>query len=160
MVCGTNLLHILALGAAEWNAFRDQNPDWVMLNGASLPQARLEHVNLQRAFLLSGDLRGANLEGGHLESAILRHANLRGSNLRGARIDNADLCEADLSGADLRGASLCSCFLMRTDLRGANLSSATGLTYSQVMQAVGDCDTVLPGDLARPAAWMATGVYA
>ena len=160
MVCGKNLVHILASGAAEWNAFRDLNPDWVMLNGACLPEAQLSHANLQRAFLLASDLHRANLEGVRLEWSILRKTNLHESNLRYARIDSADLFNADLSRADLRGASMSLCFLMQADLRGADLSTAQGLTYAQIMKALGDENTKLPGDLLRPASWTAKGVLA
>jgi uncharacterized protein YjbI with pentapeptide repeats len=160
LVCGKNLRHILASGPEKWNAFRDQNPDWVMLNGTCLPDIHLAHANLQRAFLFASDLHGANLEGVCLERAILRQANLRGANLRYARIDGADLFGADLSGADLRGASLRLCFLRCADLGGADLSTAQGLSYAQLMKALGDSDTRLPDDLPRPATWSAKGARA
>jgi len=160
VVCGKNLLHILASGAAEWNAFRDQNPDWVMLNGTCLPQAQLAAADLHRAYLLASDLRGANLEGVSLENAILRKTNLRGCNLRHAKIDRADLFDADLSSADLREASMCSCFLVHADLRGADLSTAHGLTLAQITRALGDDNTRLPDDLPRPSSWTAKGVPA
>jgi uncharacterized protein YjbI with pentapeptide repeats len=160
VVCGKNLVRILTSGAAEWNAFRGQNPDWVMLNGACLAQSQLAFANLQRAFLMASDLNEANLEGVSLECAILRKANLRGSNLRYAKIDGADLFDANLSDADLRGASMNCCFLSHADLRGADLSTAQGLTYAQIMKAFGDDDTKLPSELPRPASWTAQGVLA
>lgn len=160
MICGKNLVHILTSGAAEWNTFRGQNPDWVMLNGACLPQAQLAFANLQRAFLLASDLHEANLEGVSFESAILRKTNLRGCNLRYAKIDRADLFGANLSSADLRGASMNCCFLLRADLRGADLSTAQGLAYAQIMKAFGDDDTKLPSDFPHPASWTAQGVLA
>lgn len=157
LVSGTNLLCILASGAAEWNAFRDRNPDWVMLNRACLPEAQLVRANLRRAFLQYSNLYRANLEAAHLECAILRNSNLRGTNLRGAKIDNADLCDADLCKADLRGASMSCCFLRHTDLRGADLSTAEGLTYAQIVKAHGDHETRLPTDVPRPASWAEKG---
>lgn len=160
MVCGNNLRRILESGPEKWNAFRGQNPDWVMLNGTCLPGSYLVHVNLQRAFLFASDLHGANFESACLERAILRHANLRGANLRCATIDGADLFGADLSGADLRGASLNLCFLKCTDLGGADLSTAQGLSYAQLVKALGDSDTRLPDNLARPATWADKGVHA
>lgn len=160
MVCGKSLVQILASGPTEWNAFRDEHADWVMLNDAALPSAWLVRANLERTFLLRSDLRGANLEGAHLERAILRKCNLHGSNLRNAKFDNADLFDANLGEADLRGASLSCCFLNRVDLRGADLSTAEGLTFAQIVKALGDDYTKLPANVCRPESWVRKGVPA
>jgi uncharacterized protein YjbI with pentapeptide repeats len=158
MVRGKDLIHMLQSGADNWNEFRREHPGEVMLNGAGLANAQLAHADLRGAFLLESDLCRASLEWASLEGAILRKTNLRGSDLRHAKIDSADLFSADLSGADLRDASLASAFLKRADLRGADLSTAVGLTESQIVEALGDHETRLPEDLARPAAWTGRGV--
>jgi uncharacterized protein YjbI with pentapeptide repeats len=160
LVCGKNLVQMLASSADVWNAFRDRNPGWVMLNGTCLADAQLAHANLERVFLLASDLRHANLEGASLECAILRKTNLCGSNLRHARMASADLFGANLCGADLRDAALNSCFLMRADLRGADLSTASGLVFDQITEAFGDRSTRLPEYLPRPQSWASEGPQA
>jgi uncharacterized protein YjbI with pentapeptide repeats len=157
LVCGKNLIHLLASNADEWNAFRGQHPGGVMLNRVCLADAQLANADLHLAFLLESNLQRSNLMRACLERAILRNSNLRGSDLRYAKIDGADLFAADLSGADLRDASLAATFLKGADLRGANLSTAQGLTAGQIVDALGDHDTQLPENLDRPASWTAGG---
>ena len=149
------MISILECGVESWSTFRSEHPECVVLNDVSMPDAQLAHADLHRAILMESDLRRANLVSANLERAVLRKTDFRGSDLRSARIDGADLCRADLSDADLRDASLVSCFLMRADLRGADLSTARGLTNAQISDAFGDDRTRLPGDLSRPASWIA-----
>jgi hypothetical protein len=72
-----------------------------VLDGASLPGARLTGADLSHASLDTADLRQARLRG-----AILVGTSLRGADLRFAKLDQADFGGAILTGADLRGARL------------------------------------------------------
>jgi uncharacterized protein YjbI with pentapeptide repeats len=144
---------LLKCGVERWNVFRREYPNYIVLNCASLADAKLAYVDLHCVILMEADLQRADLTCATLERAILRKSDFRGSDLRRAILDGADLCRADLSGADLRGASLASAFLKRTDLTGADLTTARGLTTAQIGDAYGDERTRLPGDLARPASW-------
>ncbi|HXA50808.1 MAG TPA: pentapeptide repeat-containing protein [Candidatus Acidoferrum sp.] len=143
----------LKCGVEQWNAFRREFAESMVLNSASLAGAELAGVDLHRILLMESDFRGANLKCAILERTILRHSNFRGSDLQDAILDGADLFRADLSGADLRGASLVSAFLKRANLTGADLSTARGLTAAQISEAQGDDHTKLPAGLARPATW-------
>ena len=79
------------------------------LNGANLPGARLEKVELTRS---------------HLKRAILRKARLQGANLDEARLHRADLIEAYLQEAGLRNAHLQMAILDGAKLQAANLAGA------------------------------------
>jgi uncharacterized protein YjbI with pentapeptide repeats len=157
LVRGENLIQLLVSGADNWNAFRCLHPGCVMLNRISLPEAQLAGADLHHAFLLESDFHRAILARARLEGAILRKINLHGCDLRSARFDGADLFAADLSGADMRDASLTATFLKQADLRGADLSTAHGLTESQIVDAVGNEETRLPGNLSRPLCWSTKG---
>jgi uncharacterized protein YjbI with pentapeptide repeats len=86
--------------------------------------------NLNRAILLSTDLRGADLTGVDLSGADLTGANLSGASLSGTNLSGATLTSATLSAADLRGADLSRANLTGgatlnvADLRGAKLHEA------------------------------------
>lgn len=139
------LIELLLADVAQFNAWREANPDAVLsLSGADLSGARLN-----RALLVGADLSGANLDDADLSQAALSGASLSGAslkraNLGGARFAYAELMNAkfmdtalgrasvrgaDLSGADLRGAmaqdaSFVECDLRGADLRGCNLEGA------------------------------------
>ena len=89
-------------------------------------------------------------------SAIIG-AKLAGLDLRYASADRAflaegNLAEADLSGANLIGADLTFTNLIRANLGGAKLTEASVMQF-QIELASGDCETVLPEGLRRPAKW-------
>ena len=96
------------------------------LNGANLPEARLEKVDLTRAHLKRSVLRKARLQGAILEGArlhqadlseaCLQEAGLRRAHLQMAMLDSAKLQAANLSGAQLQGACLSSAYLHRAIL--------------------------------------------
>ena len=119
-VADEELVKRLVRDVAEWNAWREANPD----AGVDLSRADLRGAILSGAFLLGADLRGADLSG-----AILGEADLLGANLRGAILGDADLRDAILTGADLCDANLSDAILHYTNLshailRYTNLSDA------------------------------------
>jgi uncharacterized protein YjbI with pentapeptide repeats len=150
-----DILEILGGGTDQWNAFRAQHRESIVLHRATLPGVQLARADLHRAILMDSNLRCADLSCAILERAVLRKTDFRDSNLQQANIDGADLWGANLSGANLREASLFSSFLRHTDLRGSDLSTARGLTDAQIRDAFGDETTKLPKGMARPATWHA-----
>jgi uncharacterized protein YjbI with pentapeptide repeats len=79
--------------------------------------------------------------------------------LNDANFDKVDLTSADFTAADLTGASLKECHLEHakflnatlghSDLSGAKLDQATGLTASQLKDAIMCKDTTLPNRLQK-----------
>jgi uncharacterized protein YjbI with pentapeptide repeats len=129
------------------------------LSNAILSQAILRNANLSGSILawadLSGadgrgavfggsDMEGASLAAANLQLADLRTANLTRANLQGARFIGATLEQANLREADLTGAQLKNAALAGTDLRAAILADVTGLTRSQLADAITNADTRLP----------------
>ena len=82
----------LLKGAANWNAWRNENPD------------------------IFPDLGGANLAGAHLIKAV------NGADLRNAALWEANLIGADLISANLSGAKLILANLRGADIRKADLA--------------------------------------
>jgi uncharacterized protein YjbI with pentapeptide repeats len=146
---------LLKCGVERWNAFRQEYPDYIILNPVILADAQLANIDMHGVLLIGSDLRRASLGGATFERAILRNSDFRGCDLRCAILDGADLFQADFCGADLRGASLISAFLKRANLIGADLSTAQGLTTAQIGEASGDGSTRLPEGVMRPASWSA-----
>ena len=144
---------LLRDGMERWNAFRRDHPRYIVVNGASLAEAKLDEIDLHCTILMESDLRRASLRRALMERAVLRNSDFRDADLRRAILDGADLCRANFAGADLRGASLVRAFLKRSDFTGADLSTAKGLTATQIIEAYGDGGTRLPVHLARPATW-------
>jgi uncharacterized protein YjbI with pentapeptide repeats len=112
------LLHILERGAAEWNRWREENPD--------------EYIDLRQVNLFGRDLslRGANLAGANLSRAYLPQVDLRDTDLSAVHASAADFQGAYLDGANLQGAYLPECNfsftrLMRADLRLTHLVGAS-----------------------------------
>ena len=140
-VANEEQLAILKQGVAEWNKWREENPEEeIDLSGADLSKA-----NLWNAKLMGVDLSKADLNLADLSGAILSNADLSRADLSGAFLSKADFFEADLSGANLSkadlnmtklfGANLIDAYLSEAnlieanlslaDLRGANLSRAS-----------------------------------
>ena len=99
------------------------------LSRANLLGARLNEVNLIKAYLrganfTGSDLSGACLRGSNLSNADLKEADLKGADLIGACLRQADLSNADLKGADLKGADLIGACLRQAGLSGANISKS------------------------------------
>jgi hypothetical protein len=108
-------IHLAQLrrGIAEWNAWRDKNPN------------------------IRPDIRGvdlrikADLEQANFERADLREANLGRTNLQRANLSGADLREANFEGADLREANFEGARLGWTILGNVDLSTAQRLDTIQ-----------------------------
>ena len=123
-------LNILSQGAAEWNAWRKENPGIsIDLAGANLRHMNLESVNLARADLTEanlsfGNFRKANLTFADLKGAILSFAGFQEANLTAAILDNTYFEDADLKGARLAGSSLRNSTLTNTSMKNAYLVDA------------------------------------
>ena len=137
----------LEADADELERLASTTPDELLALDLDSLRARINPRLLEVSELVRGpggpQHRGATLVGATLAGADLRRANLRGALLIGADLRGARLDLADLTGADLRGA----------DLSGADLGGALFVTQSQVLAALGDAGTVLPGDLYVPEHW-------
>jgi hypothetical protein len=102
-------------------------------------------VDLRRAMLQGADLEEADLAEAHLEWAVLAAANLKDAYLARAHLERAYVTwDADLEGAVLEGAHLEGAVLKGAHLEGADLSKATGLTQSQLAEAIMDDHTKPP----------------
>lgn len=112
---------------SEWNKWREDHlNEEILLGGARLFGAHLEH-----ATLLGACLEGATLSYAHLEHAGLLGARLEGATLKGAHLQDADLRLAHLEGAKcvmavVDGSTfLWECKVDRdTDFTGVGLDSA------------------------------------
>ena len=118
------------------------NLSFANLIGASLTGANLTGAKLSRVDLTGADLTGANLGLADLNGAYLSGANLTGANLSGANLRSADLTGANLRGVNLRGANLSVAYLI-----GADLTGAKNLIQTQLNEACGNNETVLPEGL-------------
>jgi hypothetical protein len=108
----TNPEHIAKLkeGVQAWNKWQNENSkisqlDRVVLTGADLTDAYLEHADLRGTHLEHALLGGAHLEHANLMGAHLEHANLMGAHLEHADL-GAHLQSARLNGADLRDTNV------------------------------------------------------
>jgi hypothetical protein len=147
---------ILAEGVAAWNLWRKKYMDVApRLTGAWLARRSLEGIDLREA-----DLARANFEGADLYKLNGSRANFRDARLKGAVMHRAmaleadfggaDFTAADLSSADLRGSTFLQARfdganLLGARFDGADLSGALGLTETQLMAALLDGSTKLPG---------------
>lgn len=107
---------ILLSGVAEWNEWREANPD--------------AEIDLARAKLSDMNLIGANLWSADLAHADLAHADLTGADLFNSDLTKADLGHAILTKANLRAANLTEAYILganfeQADLSFANLQNAT-----------------------------------
>ena len=131
------------------SAVLDKNtrlPGHIHLTGSL--EAEYECVNLhqgQGLELIGTNLSKAFLLGVNLSQANLSQANLAETNLSDAKLIEADLREANLENANLVHADFKKANLTKTNLRGANLRGAFNLTCEQIMSAVLDKNTRLPG---------------
>lgn len=96
---------------AEWNQWREENPDakiWLqgVDFGRMLERPILRRVNMRHANLARAKLPGSILVGADLRDAVLVGANLRKAVLVDADLRGAHLLESDLRGTNLRGTDL------------------------------------------------------
>lgn len=95
---------------------------------ATLEEAILRGVSLQRIDLRGADLRGARIvapserEWIYMDGADLSGADLSGAEITRANLIGADLSDARMTGASLRRVNAMDAALHRTDLSGAELS--------------------------------------
>jgi uncharacterized protein YjbI with pentapeptide repeats len=123
-----------------WNRWRAEDPsEAVDLRRANLSEGRLRGVDLRGADLRGADLIGADLRGADFSRAVLLGAYLIGADLSGARLQ-----VTDLRGVDLRGAVL----------HGADLAETFFLTQTQLEAAKGNRETKLPASLVHPEHWL------
>ena len=130
------------------------------LTGSDLSGARLVMVSFQGADLSNAVLARAQLHHAEFIEATLDRAMFRDSRLpradfteaEGSRVVfiNADLRAANFTGARLERADFTGARLDGAVLAGAQFTRARGLTEAQLVQACGDEETDLPGDLAVP----------
>jgi uncharacterized protein YjbI with pentapeptide repeats len=126
-------LHLLPLTSLrgsltrkEWDeAMAQQRADAaVLLTGADLREAHLEHADLLGVHLENVSLHDAHLEQANLKRAHLQQASLVGANLKKADLSEANLEQADLSEANLKAANMSRTHLERAYLNGAYVAEA------------------------------------
>lgn len=129
------LVSLLRESPEKWNTWRASTPDLTPdLSASDLSKAKLQSVNLKRAFLpkanfMEAYLRDAHLEEANLERAFFRMSDLGSATLKGAHcykanFRRADLWKANLSFANLKAADFGKAILQEVNLEGANLESA------------------------------------
>ncbi len=96
--------------------------------------AKLDHVNLNGAYLKNAQMRFVHLAGTYMQHAHLQGADLKDAHLQGADLNYAYLQVADLSSAHLQGANLVGAHLQGTNLVGAHLQGAD-LKYAYLQVA-------------------------
>lgn len=135
-----NLIHANLSGA---------NLTGTNLSGADLSVAILGKANLRRAKLNRANFGGADLKKANLERTDLREADLSGANLCEAHMYSADLSGADLSNANLREADLFGVKLNGVNLAGAVLFGAQHVRFSQILDATGYEEAILPAEVEQ-----------
>lgn len=119
------------------------------LRGAELMFADLGGSNLRRALIDGTVANNSNWRGAYLDGASFVGADLSGAILGGVHAYRVDFRGADLANADIRNASLSHAVLAEARLNGTLLNGTymrfvTGLVDSQLAEACGDRDTLLP----------------
>jgi uncharacterized protein YjbI with pentapeptide repeats len=128
--------------------------------GVSCPGCDLLQIELSYQSATNRNYAGARLMQAGMTAGIYDGTNFRGANMRflegsASRFSQADFSNADLSQAALVGSYFGGARFNRANLAGANLSgsdfsTARGLTQSQLDQACGDAETLLPPGLSVP----------
>ena len=149
-------LKLIKQGVDIWNAWREKCPEihpdlsQADLRGVKLQKINLGNTNLKESKLQFSNLTGAqlgeaNLTKSRLQEACLQSAHMQKCNLSGAGMLEANLQYTNLENASLEGAQFNEDTLFnQTNLKGANLLFATGLSTSQLSQAITDKETQLP----------------
>ncbi|GAA2808200.1 pentapeptide repeat-containing protein [Crossiella cryophila] len=143
-VCDDEQAGMLTRSAAEWNDWRQANPDAEIklrnvrflggklldLTGADLRDVDLtgaDFVGWARKVNLTGaDFRGADLTGAQLNDVDLTKADLRGANVKNANISGATLSGANLTGMDMTGLGIRELSLAGANLTEANFAQVDG----------------------------------
>lgn len=108
-------------------------------------------LNLSGARLRQADLSLSVMNRTRFANADLRDIEAYGAVFSGSSFAGADLTNASFVGTYLEGATFTGAKLNGTNLSGAEMSRARGLSQSQLNQACGDQNTVLPSGLRIPA---------
>ena len=136
----------LKQGVEAWNVWRKDNPkaqpdlSQADLRGLKLQKFDLSNSNLKGCKLQFSNLTGTNLEGTNLSKSKLQESCLQSANMRNCNLLGSGMLEANLEGVQFNEDTLFN----QTNLKGANLSSATGLSTTQLNQAITDKQTQLP----------------
>ncbi len=150
-------LTLTALPASAQNASQISQ----VRRGSSCPGCNLfqgDFSGLERTGL---NLSGARIRQADISLSVMNRTNFSRSDLRDVEAYGAVLSSSNFTGADLTNASFVGTYLEGatftgaklhgTNLSGAEMSRARGLTQSQLNQACGDQNTVLPSGLRIPA---------
>lgn len=117
------LTMLFGYGGVEFSS-QYTNLQGTWLNGAQLPNGRLQGVDLSGAHLQMVNLSEACLNGALMFDAHMEGAYLERAQLDGADLDRAQLLDADLGRARLRGADLSEAKLQLSNLSSAQLQGA------------------------------------
>lgn len=117
------------------------------LQAATLYQAKLDNANFYDANLQGATLQGSSMKGADLYKANLIGVNMVDIDLENGYLQEANLEKADLYNANLKGVNFLNARFNKTLLHGANMSGAENLTYSQLLNAVINEQTMLPSSL-------------
>ena len=149
-------LKLIEQGVDIWNAWREKCPEihpdlsQTDLRGVKLQKINFTNTNLKESKLQFSNLTGAqlkeaNLTKSKLQEACLQSANMQSCNLSGAGMLESNLQYTNLENANLEGVQFNEDTLLnQANLKGANLLLATGLSTTQINQAVTDKATQLP----------------
>ncbi len=154
------------LRGADFHRFQLENVDF---SGGNLEGSTFEHASLEFSRFMGGRLAGvdfgdARLTAASFAGACLRDAYFNGASLQFAVLVGANLEEACFYRADLSHALFSEGVLVRgADFREATvdgvwLDQVEHLDSSQLQQARGDADTILPGGIVRPTHWAAVNL--
>lgn len=143
-------------GVESWNKWREENPEvqpdlsQFDLRGEKLQKINLENSNMSECKLQFSNLTEANLDGANLRKSKLQETCLQSSSMKNCDLSSAGMLESNLQYANLENAVLEGTqfnedtLFNQTNLKGAKLKSATGLSASQVSEALTDKQTQLP----------------
>jgi uncharacterized protein YjbI with pentapeptide repeats len=112
--------------------------DKASLVSADLKEANLSNCQFPGADFSNADMRDADLSGSTLDGAVMSVAILFGAKLDGASLQGADLSEVDLKEASLRETSLVRANLSGADLRRADLTNCRFRSQSGAALVDGD----------------------
>lgn len=146
----------LLLHEASGNSYKRNALEFLVARGEYLYGVDLSGDNFRRYQYL----QEANLENAAMPNSFLRYVDFSGAILSGSLLDNADLTGSSLVNAKLNSAKLRDAILQKSnlssarirqaDFSGADLRQSEGLSQSQLDEACGDNDTLLPGGLSIP----------
>ena len=133
---------LLWKGAAEWNAWRAENPDADLnfraldLHGINLEGAELNRADFAQADLTDARFNGAQLHAASFRRGCLLRAQFKNAHLTGAYIGRVYAREADFSNANLYQAHFHGSGTIKTNFTGAILSEAKFDENSTVHESI------------------------